>query len=250
MRLTCAYLNCQNSRQNCDFSFFGFPADPNLCNIWLINCGNFDLINVDENKLKNYVVCSQHFTPISFVNSQLKRLNKNAVPVSYKDDTIHLNFNADNVKRTYAKTKSLTAYDNSVVELPPSPILKEILDMPSTSKACRISKASENKCKRHLLIIKKLRMNINRLNKKVESLQNKLKKRKLCIKSKEMPSSSNVSTFKQLLNKNRKRVYTTKEKKLALSIYYKSSGCYKFMRNYLKIPLPSQSTIWNWLKNF
>nr|CAH7733463.1 unnamed protein product [Callosobruchus chinensis] len=50
------------------------------------------------------------------------------------------------------------------------------------------------------------------------------------------------------ISSHKKKAWTTNEKHLALSIYYKSPNCYKFLRTNLLFNLPSVRTIQSWLK--
>lgn len=50
----------------------------------------------------------------------------------------------------------------------------------------------------------------------------------------------------QLLHRP-KTIWSKDEKQVALGIYYKSSGCYKFLRS-IRCILPALASIQNWLK--
>lgn len=83
----CVYLNCNNLKNTSDgISFFAFPVkDEARCKQWLINCGNIHLFDLEEQKLKNRVICELHFEPKYIIYSgKRKHLTRNAVPKSYK----------------------------------------------------------------------------------------------------------------------------------------------------------------------
>lgn len=63
--------------------------------------------------------------------------------------------------------------------------------------------------------------------------------------------SASVQTFVKMQLRHKQRTkWTLQEKRLSLSIYYKSPGCYKFLKNNLGFFLPGIRTIHSWMKIF
>lgn len=85
---TCAYYRCKNSRRTGSGKhFFKFPPNPERQQLWLKNIGNSKLLLLSPTKLKNRIVCEDHFEIASFSNLNRERLNKLAVPIHFDRDT-------------------------------------------------------------------------------------------------------------------------------------------------------------------
>lgn len=132
---SCVYLNCDNNRKSCEnLTFFKFPSDNNRKSVWMENCGNIELLTLENKQLSVLVICEKHFDPKFVINSGSRRmLVKHAIPYhhaaaqpstsssSNMDDNLYV---VRPVKRVYAN--KLLTEDVSQTSSSPSPPLKEI----------------------------------------------------------------------------------------------------------------------------
>lgn len=78
----CTFRGCDNSTViNPKMHFFHFPyKDVARCKKWAANSGNLDFLDLPDSKLRNKVVCEDHFQDHCFMNFKKERLIKTAVP--------------------------------------------------------------------------------------------------------------------------------------------------------------------------
>lgn len=78
----CSSTGCgRNKAQNPSLHYYRFPVKrPQICEQWLINCANEQLIPLPEKKLSKRIVSELHFTDDCFISILKTRLNKYAVP--------------------------------------------------------------------------------------------------------------------------------------------------------------------------
>lgn len=81
-RNKCCFLGCSNTKAKYpDLHFFQFPVKrKEVCDAWLLNCGDEALESLPYQTLAHRVVCDQHFSKECFTNDMRARLNLTAVP--------------------------------------------------------------------------------------------------------------------------------------------------------------------------
>lgn len=82
----CVYIMCKNNRiANKELTFFSFPwKNQARCKIWVINCGNSLLFNVEPTALRNKLICEKHFRPEFIMHSRKRKLlSASAVPLKF-----------------------------------------------------------------------------------------------------------------------------------------------------------------------
>ncbi|XP_016345867.1 uncharacterized protein LOC107691649 isoform X1 [Sinocyclocheilus anshuiensis] len=103
----CAAANCEQSTDQSNVSFFGFPLDPGRCKQWVGKCHRPDLeTKTPEDLHGNYKLCSKHFetSMICQQSSQTSVLKDDAVPTIFDFATNQDNAQTGNRKRTREKT--------------------------------------------------------------------------------------------------------------------------------------------------
>ncbi|XP_035033920.1 uncharacterized protein si:dkey-250d21.1 [Hippoglossus stenolepis] len=82
----CAAVSCDYQQGESTTALFSFPADPERCKQWLINCGRQDLSSEPAEQLhKLYRLCAKHFEP-SMISQQSDSgcvLSDDAVPTIF-----------------------------------------------------------------------------------------------------------------------------------------------------------------------
>nr|CAH7722561.1 unnamed protein product [Callosobruchus chinensis] len=78
----CSYKNCTNSTKNTEnIAFFHYPVkQKQRCKIWIEKACKPEFINLEEEQLRNKVICQNHFLDKWFPNQQKKRLLQGAIP--------------------------------------------------------------------------------------------------------------------------------------------------------------------------
>nr|XP_023023768.1 uncharacterized protein LOC111511926 [Leptinotarsa decemlineata]XP_023023769.1 uncharacterized protein LOC111511926 [Leptinotarsa decemlineata] len=84
----CSYRNCQNTTKTTDnIHFFHYPVKhKERCKIWIENAQKPQFCDLEEDQLRNKVICEIHFEDKWFPNSQKKRLLQSAIPTLGCDD--------------------------------------------------------------------------------------------------------------------------------------------------------------------
>jgi hypothetical protein len=78
----CSYKNCTNTTKTRDnLHFFHYPVkQKDRCRQWIENANKPQFYDLDEDQLRNKVICETHFEDCYFPNIQKKRLLQGAVP--------------------------------------------------------------------------------------------------------------------------------------------------------------------------
>lgn len=78
----CTYKNCQNTTKTTDnVHFFHYPIKyKERCAVWIKNAEKPEFLMLEEDQLRNKVICEVHFEDKWFPNSQKKRLLQGAIP--------------------------------------------------------------------------------------------------------------------------------------------------------------------------
>lgn len=78
----CSYRNCANTTKTRDnLHFFHYPVkQKERCRQWIENAKKPQFYDLDEDQLRNKVVCETHFEICYFPNEQKKRLLQGAIP--------------------------------------------------------------------------------------------------------------------------------------------------------------------------
>lgn len=82
----CVFRNCTNSTQTAQgMHFFHFPIrDKTRCEKWSFYSDNMSFMELPDDKLRNKVICEDHFRDRCFMNYKKERLIKTAVPTILK----------------------------------------------------------------------------------------------------------------------------------------------------------------------
>lgn len=115
----CAFLSCTSSQPKDGLRFFKFPVrNPEVCDRWVINCANSQLIDLPLSALRSRVVCEKHFEPLCFNNpSKSSKLRKDAVPTLFIQDTeVHPDLG---VHQTVPRTTSASTTTDDPDSQPP-----------------------------------------------------------------------------------------------------------------------------------
>lgn len=85
----CTFQKCDNSTSNNPgMHFFHYPyKQADRVQKWINNSSNLDFIDMPSNKLRNKVVCEDHFKSTCFMNYKKESLVKTAVPTLIKLDS-------------------------------------------------------------------------------------------------------------------------------------------------------------------
>lgn len=80
----CCIIDCDSTYSNSKVSFFRFPEQNSLRDVWLECCGTLMTLKSKRNKLIK--MCGKHFEVSMFMNSTKRnRLKSNAVPTIFFD---------------------------------------------------------------------------------------------------------------------------------------------------------------------
>lgn len=219
----------------------------------LSSVGNAELLGLSPSKLKKRFICENHFRPEYFLS---KNLTSTAVPVKYgfRDDICRTYSAEENIYKSPRPSTSkeeihFLTPEKAKPEKPSTAaseqILVDITNLPSPSKAKR--KLEDDA--RDTTQTKQLKRKLVETEEKLKKVTYKLQKRSIMPRDlKSLPAYPRALTTMQLYHKPR-TPWLSNEKSVALSLYYKSSGTYKFLRT-KGVILPSPSTLLLWLKKF
>ncbi|CAH1153364.1 unnamed protein product [Phaedon cochleariae] len=78
----CTYKNCENTTKTTEnVHFFHYPVkNKERCKAWIVNASKPQFCDLEEEQLRNKVICELHFENKWFPNSQKKRLLQGAIP--------------------------------------------------------------------------------------------------------------------------------------------------------------------------
>jgi len=222
--------------------------------LFIFFSGNSQLVGLTEDLLKNKHICAKHFTDNDFKTVKKHRLKDNAVPVHYKS---LLNNNGNLRVLTPTKTYSNArnhqpATTNSpcvtpcnspkIFEHEETDFIDKIIDLPS-SKTSPITLKLKKKVSCQKKEIYNMRRKLSRSREKVR--QSKFTVFTLLPFLSFLSITARTFVVMQIRGK-RRTIYSQCEKQLAISLYYKSPSCYKFLRK-KGVILPSTSTIQKWI---
>ncbi|KAL1488470.1 hypothetical protein ABEB36_014941 [Hypothenemus hampei] len=92
----CCVRGCNNnSQKNHKLSYFSIPMDSIRQLQWLENIERLDLMVLEQIKVKNRWVCSEHFESRMFAGLGRNKLKKNAIPTIIKK--VHLDSSTSKV---------------------------------------------------------------------------------------------------------------------------------------------------------
>lgn len=85
----CTFRSCpNNSSSQPNMHFFHYPIrDKERCEQWVQNSNNPEFLSYPDHKLRNRVVCQDHFRDHCFMNYLHDKLTKTAVPTIMKMNT-------------------------------------------------------------------------------------------------------------------------------------------------------------------
>lgn len=261
----CEILSCKKRKRLHPYlKFFKFPArDSENFAKWIEACHLPELP-----KAKNAYVCSDHFKSESFGK---KYLRKGALPSLFIDEAktdcefehIPVLFSGKCYGNPSLKnTGELLLEDLAVLEPPPINMSNNLEIEDNFCRNClKLQKKfdfSQNKynnlLKKYLLLKSKMTkiLTLKRKSKFRQTfLKNVLKSdRKNSLKNKidSCDTSPEAKTFSKMIlfKRSKSKIWKPKEKILAQNLHFKSPATYKFLRNYLKMNLPSISSIYRW----
>lgn len=80
-RNKCTFYGCTKTKAKFPaLHFFKFPETRSVCDDWISNCANDEIISLPSATLRRRVVCEKHFTRESFTNDSKNRLTIDAIP--------------------------------------------------------------------------------------------------------------------------------------------------------------------------
>lgn len=80
-RKMCTFYGCTKTKAKFPaLHFFKFPVTRSVCDDWISNCANDEIVSVPIATLRRRVVCEKHFTRESFTNDSKNRLTVAAIP--------------------------------------------------------------------------------------------------------------------------------------------------------------------------
>nr|XP_022904587.1 uncharacterized protein LOC111416728 isoform X2 [Onthophagus taurus] len=245
-------------------SFFSFPKETNLKNIWIKRCDRKGTMTAKRPR-----ICSLHFRSEDFkrdLQSELQNLppklilKKGALP--------SLNLGKYNLEECAVETERTENDDSARTTGVPQLklILLNLHEEVNVSSNTVVTNV-EDKDERIILLnaenlrlkktIMQQQLTINKYRKKINSLQTENRQQKQSIsllKSKHVEKKvqdqfKNIFTPKQLevILKNKKIVHWQEEDiTRAYTIRYFSKNCYNYLRDELHYPLPGISTLQSW----
>lgn len=96
----CSFRDCPNTTKTENVHFFHYPVkQKERCRQWIENARKPQFCDLEEDQLRNKVICDQHFEDKWFPNPQKKRLLQGAVPTlpgKHGDANISSSYNKNN----------------------------------------------------------------------------------------------------------------------------------------------------------
>ncbi|KAL4085131.1 hypothetical protein QTP88_027423 [Uroleucon formosanum] len=129
----CSYVNCgKSARSELGLKLYRFPKDVSSSRQWILNCGNTDLLHLDETDLYKKRICEHHFVETDFTSSNKRNLKRSSVPQLFtpvEDDILHVT----SPKKTYKKKPMCSLLSPRVV------VTKRKLSSPTNSSPSKIN---------------------------------------------------------------------------------------------------------------
>ncbi len=246
----CSAINCYNTRErNPGLSFFRFPKDQKRCDLW-IQYSRREKSSA-EYCYKNLTLCANHFEDEMFTNPQKKsRLTQNAVPRL---------FDVPNLPKVKARRQLIQpAPEPKAVSPPPQFEANLIQKSPGNDISPSTFPSNEKytlkgtpRRERLRNCLRSKNAQLKQKSRAIRSLQRQVDKFKKvdglieATKAFLTEDEHNLVAAQLRLSVKKRRVYSDEFKAFAISIYYKSPSCYRFLQTRMK--LPSKSTINLWL---
>ncbi|XP_061725405.1 uncharacterized protein LOC133531289 [Cydia pomonella] len=270
----CVYYNCKNTSQ--EISMFRFPVhDQERLLLWIRNSGNIYLDSLTIDELSRRYICAAHFHPKNLHNGNLRsRLLGPAVPESFQNEAgVSGNLPSPEVlkvmtpKRFYARKRKISPIETRSSS-PTS--LNSVFEGPISTPTGRLSRRSEflgpqRRLSRKCLFqeqqddtpkTKRMKYTASSLIKENKALKAQIRRLRskskvssgvLLIKPGDFRSeTAKTLALMQTRKINEKKKWTKEEKNVCLSLFYKSSSNYMFMRRQ-GVVLAAPSTIRKWL---
>lgn len=118
----CSYRECPNTTKTENIHFFHYPVkQKERCRIWIENAKKPHFCNLEEDQLRNKVICDQHFEDKWFPNPQKKRLLQGAIPTlpgKYIEDHPHESIEKQNDSLKIAALPAFSSQDQDIQVLP------------------------------------------------------------------------------------------------------------------------------------
>lgn len=115
----CSFRDCPNTTKTENVHFFHYPVkQKERCRQWIENAKKPQFCDLEEDQLRNKVICDQHFEDRWFPNPQKKRLLQGAVPTlpgKYIGDTYE---ESSYNKNNRVEITSFTSHDQDIQVLP------------------------------------------------------------------------------------------------------------------------------------
>ena len=237
----CAAYNCHKNRAaNKDMTFFRFPSDSGRCRTWIQNTRRADLQGKTASYCyNNLILCSDHFESQMFLNpKEMKSLVWNATPTL---------FDVPNKPKLAAAQRRPIARMQKSPSPPPCTDFEDAEMVPK--KASPMKKASPTKKELQVRIktlqshVKSKNAALKKLHKKMEESQ-KVERLIECIRPYLTEDEHQIVAMQMRLTVGKRKRYTEEFKSFAISIYYKSPACYRFLQTRFKLPSKSAITLW------
>lgn len=117
----CTFRNCESSSlSNPGMHFFHFPfRNAERCEKWALYSNNLCFLQLPINKLRNKVICEEHFKDECFMNIRKERLTKWAIPTILKltsGEIIDFEFNESNKTIYNVQANKNCNYDGTLAK--------------------------------------------------------------------------------------------------------------------------------------
>ncbi|XP_014604335.1 PREDICTED: myb-like protein D isoform X2 [Polistes canadensis] len=233
--------------------------DKEKLSMWIQSSGHQVVGEVDEQLQWNHrLICSNHFNPEDYKAGSRPTLSKNAVPKCFNASVVNniINNNTNN-------------YNNNTDDVNNTISSRLNFDVHCDSNECQNSsnefhehkQQSNSSVNTELIIMKYLnnsRLMVNKLRKKNNVLRQRIFRlrrstqkwnySRLIALAKTVIKDEKTSFLVEMqISHLKKKSWSEEEKNFALSIYQRSSQCYKFLRNEYNMALPCVTLIRKWI---
>ncbi|XP_061713931.1 THAP domain-containing protein 1-like [Cydia pomonella] len=257
---TCAVLGCDDSKNMNDESFFRFPEDPQLRQVWTDLTGRNNWTPTDYS-----YICIQHFSVDCFhcdTNNDMV-LNSKAVPsqklphhvleVEYIDEETLDNeedYEMDSQDEDRDSQDEHKPKFNNISHTKPATGQDQV-------ELLRLFTEVQKMQRQAVGLRDKLRYNMrihNRQNKKLQKLKETIEMKKKILNQKRKKKSRILLTLQDKIKEDKNGLvlamptrHTDDLKNFALSIYKYSPQAYIYIRNTLRTMLPSTDVLETWV---
>lgn len=263
--LLCAVSSCKSSRRkNPERKFFIFPSEQGMFKVWLNKCGLSE-----RNVPKRLHICDKHFNPDCIGKRRLKRNSFPELYLTYPDLKLD--------QETPLRYQNIKTYSNNIVPINEDMSLVDCIEQSNDLELPLQDNNSDGpsciSCETHiknayfykqkhdnaLQKITSLKRRIKNLNRNVINIKKRLK---ISQQNRKIVSVSKPKSFCNVVDKlslispeakefikmliNVSKQWSLEHKNIAQKIYFKSPSCYNFLRENLKLHLPSKSSLCRW----